>query len=40
MVQKRKLNPWMIHLAKFRKEHPEFKGISAAKQAKKTYKKK
>jgi hypothetical protein len=30
-------NPWMIHLAKFRKEHPEFKGVQAAIHARKTY---
>jgi len=31
-------NPWMLHLAKFRKEHPNVRGIDAAKQAKKSYK--
>lgn len=33
-------NPWMKHLAEYRKEHPNVKGIKASTEAKKTYKKK
>ena len=32
-------NPWMIHLAKFRKAHPELKPVELTKAAAKTYKK-
>ena len=35
----RKSNPWMVHLAKFRKAHPNIKFTEAAKEAVKTYKK-
>jgi hypothetical protein len=34
------LKPWMDHLAKFRKAHPNMKPIECAKEAKKTYHKK
>lgn len=33
----KKENAWLIHVAKFRKEHPEFKGLSATTEARKTY---
>jgi hypothetical protein len=32
-------NPWMIHLAKFRAENPQFTGRQVMAEAKKTYKK-
>ncbi len=35
----KKANPWMSHLAAFRKEHPEFKGKKLMEEAKKSYKK-
>ena len=36
----KKTNPWMIHLAKVRKENPKIKDVAKlAKLAKKTYKK-
>jgi hypothetical protein len=34
-----KSNPWMEHLKRFRREHPELKGKEAVIAAKKTYKK-
>lgn len=38
-MAKKKKNPWMEHLAAFRKSHPNVKGIKASSEAKKTYKK-
>ena len=35
----KKANPWMTHLANFRKDHPEFKGKKLMEEAKKEYKK-
>lgn len=36
----KKINPWMVHLAKCRKANPKIKNVSElAKLAKKTYKK-
>lgn len=40
MTKTKKINPWMIHLAKVRKENPEIKDVKKiAFLAKKTYKK-
>ena len=33
-----KLNPWLVHLAKFRKAHPGMPPTQVAKEARKTYK--
>jgi hypothetical protein len=35
---KKHANPWMKHLASFRKSHPKVKGKQVMKQAKKSYK--
>jgi len=36
---KRKPNPWLIHVAQFKKSHPKLKYSDILKQAKNTYKK-
>lgn len=32
-----KSNPWILHVKKFKEEHPEVKGAEIMKEAKKTY---
>lgn len=39
-IMQRKTNPWLIHLAKVRKENPNLSLTEAMKKAKVTYKKK
>lgn len=39
-MMKKKCNPWMVHLAKVRRENPKIKDVvKLSKLAKKTYKK-
>jgi len=39
-MKKKITNPWILHLAKVRKENPKLKPVEVMKAAKKTYKKK
>jgi hypothetical protein len=36
----KKKNPWLVHVAKFRKEHPKMKFTEVLTAAKRTYSKK
>ncbi len=40
METKRKANPWLTHLKKYKKEHPKISYTEAMQKARATYKKK
>ncbi len=40
MTQEKKVNPWMVHVNKFRQKHPKLSYKEVLQEAKKTYTKK